>query len=138
MSADNGIYILNLKNQSRVIHAQAIDNLWWSFVNFDSNAEDFVSTRIVEYFGGSIKFEKRKDAESFAFKLAKDYTILEYGISNFDIDKTWNDIVKDAKELATLEIQAIKNRPIKEWQNKSDWYTNSIELLQSILEMEGD
>jgi len=30
MSSDNGIYILNMKDQSGVIHTQNIENLWCS------------------------------------------------------------------------------------------------------------
>lgn len=30
MSADNGVYILQLKDQIRVVYTQAIDNLWWT------------------------------------------------------------------------------------------------------------
>ena len=35
MSADNGIYIMHFIDQSRVIHAQNIEELNWSFLKFD-------------------------------------------------------------------------------------------------------
>ena len=132
MSSDNGIYILNLKDQSRVIHAQAIDNLWWSFVTFDSNSDTFVPTRLVEYFGGATPRTKSATKRK-AFAMADDYPILEYGISVFDIDKTWEELVYEAKELAELEIKAIKARPIEEWKNKSSWYADEIGKLHDIL-----
>lgn len=40
MSADNGIYILKLKDQYRVIEAQAIGNLYWSFSTFSNKGEN--------------------------------------------------------------------------------------------------
>jgi hypothetical protein len=134
MSSDNGIYVLNLKDQSRVIHAQAIDNLWWSFISFDSDSETLVPTRLIQYFGGA-PLQTKSAAKRKAFAMADDYPMLEYGISSFDVDETWNELVAKAKELAILEIMSIKNRPDEEWKRKSSWYADEIKSLQDILEM---
>jgi len=114
MSADNGIYILKLKDQYRVIHAQAIDNLWWSHVSMTLE-NDFVPTRIVEYYGGAKPLSTEQEATSLALKIYDEIMeddfcpIIEYGISKFEIDKTWNEIVEDAKEFALEEIKSVCN-----------------------------
>jgi hypothetical protein len=139
MSADDGIYIMNFKDQSRVIYAGAIDNLWWSFITFSSDSDGFVPTRVVEYYGSAPALSKKK-AQTEAFKLEKKILseddfggALEYGICDFYIDKTWDEVVKDAKEFAIKEIKSIK------WQGKLEprkdtWYSEEIEKLYNILE----
>lgn len=109
MSADNGIYILKTKDhQYRVIHAQAIDKLYYSFINF-GNSEDLVSTRIVEYYGKSEYTCNIDMARNIAFNMARK-THVEYGVNEIIVDKTWKQIVKEAKELALLEIEFIKKK----------------------------
>lgn len=113
MSADNGIYILKMKDQSRVIHAQAIENLFWSLETF-GQTENLISTRILLYYNNakSMTFE---EAMLKAFEMEKeilndDYCpILEYGISTFTIDKTWNEIVEDAKTVFEREKISVAN-----------------------------
>ena len=39
MSADNGIYVAQFPDGYRVIHAQAIDNLWWNDESGDPGLE---------------------------------------------------------------------------------------------------
>lgn len=56
MSADNGIYILKTKDQYRVAHLCAIDNVTWSVINGDWNTDmnkrgKLVPTRVVEMWG---------------------------------------------------------------------------------------
>ena len=108
MSADNGIYILKTKDQYRVIHAMAIDNLWYSHINENNNI--LVPTRILEYFGKS-KYTRNFDVVSkIAFAMENRIRPLEYGIRTISIDKTWDEIVQEAKEYARLEIDAIRSR----------------------------
>lgn len=108
MSADNGIYILKTKdNQYRVIHSQTIESLYWSFLDLENN-DKLIPTRIIERYGKS-KYTYNKDlARDIAFNIARKTPNLEYGINEIVVDKTWKQIVKDAKELAPLEIKAIK------------------------------
>lgn len=83
MSADNGIYILvTMKKDShdceyRVAHAQAIDNL-------DYGTEEDKQNSMVQYFGKS-KVYNESDAILFAHDLAKNYSVLEYGVSTIDL-----------------------------------------------------
>ncbi len=128
MSADNGIYILKTKDQYRVIHAQAIENLYWSFIT-ENEVHIIVPTRIIEYFGKS-KYTSNYDlVKTIAFSMAKKIPVLEYGIKEIEVDQTWNQIVKEAKELALLEIKAIKEmNPNGTW----DW---DIKRLEEILAM---
>jgi hypothetical protein len=113
MSADNGIYILATKDQYRVIHAMAIDNLTFSFI--DENNRELLPTRLVEYFGKSKYTRDLSKARDIAFKMEKKQYICEYGVNTISIDKTWNQIVNEAKELAPKEIEAIKNYDCGKW-----------------------
>jgi hypothetical protein len=109
MSADNGIYILKTKdNQYRVIHAQAIENLYFSFL--DSENKALVPTRIVEYFGDCKFTWKFEIASKVAFSMEQSTPICEYGIKTIHVDKTWKEIIKEAKELAVLEMEEVMKR----------------------------
>lgn len=127
MSADNGIYILACKDQYRVIHAMAIDNLYWSFLKHNNNTE-LVPTRIVEYFGKSKYTRDINKAREIAFNMEKKHPILEYGIRTINVNKTWKQIVREAKELAPKEIEDIKNNFHKDGR----WNSN-IEQLKEIM-----
>ena len=108
MSADNGIYILKTKDgQYRVIHTQAIDNLWWSHIKGELNNQP-VSTRIVEYFGEVNPFYNLEKARDIAFNMVKRYVPLEHGVNEIEIDKTWYDILEEAKSLAKKEIEYLQ------------------------------
>jgi hypothetical protein len=101
MSADNGIYILEMKDQARVIHAQAIENLWWSDATNQMEGE-MVSSSIIEHYGGvppmTLEEAKLKSFELYEEALKDDFCpVVEYGIRIFYINKTWDEIVEEAK-----------------------------------------
>lgn len=127
MSADNGVYILETRDQYRVIYAHAIENLWYSHIN--SYNQELVPTRIVEYYS-HCKYTRDKD---LAFRIAKlieksnSYT--EYGIKTFSTYKTWNQIVKEAKALASLEIEVIKKK------NNNGKWDYDLSKLEEIINM---
>ena len=125
MSADNGIYILECKDQYRVIHAQAIENLYYSFI--DEHNRELVPTRIVEMYGDSRYTRDINMARNIAFSMEKRHSILEYGISSIKVDKTWYQIVQEAKQLAPLEIEAINNA------KKDDRWDWNIKRLEKII-----
>lgn len=128
LSADNGIYILKTKdNQYRVIYASAIENLYWNPLDPNSYNK-LIPTRIIELYG-KLKYTYDKNlARDIAFNMAKN-TYLEYGISEIVVDKTWSQIIKEAKEIAPLEI--------KYFRRKNDKYNNKwdIERLEEIINM---
>ena len=106
MSADNTICVFNFKDQSRVVHAQAIENLWWDYKTF-SEKENFVPTRVFEYCNGGRSFSNSQLASDYAFQMLESLPVVEYGVQRFDIDKTWQELVFDAKEHAKVEIESI-------------------------------
>lgn len=108
MSADNGVYILKTKDQYRVTDAHAIENLYWSFIDFDMK-DEYVPTRLVEYFGHTRYTRDFEKAMKVANAIARSLPILEYGIQILPVNKTWKQIVKEAKELAVQELEVLKN-----------------------------
>jgi hypothetical protein len=127
MSADNGIYILKTKDQYRVIEAQAIENLWWSFIKWDFD-KGMVPTRIVEYYGGTRYTRNQETAYRVADAMANKCYILEYGIRTFSINKTWKQIIAEAKKLAPLEIEAIKKKNDGRWDYDLKWLEKIIAM----------
>lgn len=128
MSADNGIYILKTKDSYRVIHAQAIENLFYTYLNNGSWKDDVVPTRAIEYYGDCRYTRDELVALKIANSMAKSETILEYGIKTITTNKSWRQIVKEAKELAVKEIECLKNK------NK-DHYEYDINCLERILKL---
>lgn len=112
MSANNGIYILELKDQARVIHTNNIENIYYCYCNFDDYKE--VPTRIVELFCKCESYNLR-DARDLAFKMEEEiskskFPNIECGINTIRIPKTWDEILLDAKRLVKLEIDILKLR----------------------------
>lgn len=126
MSADNGIYILKMTDQCRVICTKAIDNLFWSYVT-NSVDDKIVSTRIIEYFCNAkpLSFnDAQKQAfiyEEIVFNSPMPY--LEYGIQVIRKNCSWNEIVEEAANIAELELKNIK---------KSD-YTDRTQYLEKLI-----
>lgn len=94
MSADNGIYILCLKDQFRVIHTQGIDNLYW-------DDEKLIQTnnpqpkQVVDYYKDAFIFSTETAATAFASSMLRALTICEHGVSTIELKQhTWNDLVK--------------------------------------------
>jgi len=79
MSADNGIYIAEFPDGFRVIHAQAIENLYF----YEEGSKEWHDT-IDGYFKESkvLKTEKeaRKTAQEMNKKITDEYLFTEYGI----------------------------------------------------------
>ena len=113
MSADNGIYILRTKDQYRVAHLQAIDNVSWSIIDGDwqnkkSTRGKCVPTRVVEMWGNCKFTRDEGKALSLAHKWANSLPICEYGVNVITYNKTWKQILKDARAYAKKEIEVIK------------------------------
>lgn len=132
MSADNGIYILKTKDQYRVIHAQAIENIYWEHGNRDAyyynkRHERYVPTRVVEYWGNCKYTRSGKVAQQIAETMLKEIGFVEYGIHTFTYNKTWKHIVEDARKMAKVEIRYLSRYCCDEYE---------IKKLQNILNME--
>lgn len=75
MSADNGIYIHKFRKGYKVVHTQAIDNIYWK------RGRNRYNYKILkEVFKGSPVFKTRGRAFNYAVKLSKDICYIEYGI----------------------------------------------------------
>lgn len=123
MSADNGVYILETRDQYRVVHAQAFyDNLYYTFDEEYQrrNRNIPVPTRILEYYGNTRYTRDSDTALRVANAIANRTPCLEYGIQTLYINKTWKQIVAEAKALAPKEIAQLKeqNKPRQEWKVK--------------------
>lgn len=135
MSADNGIYILKTKDQYRIIHAQAIENVYWEHDNhyaYYSNCRTnmLVPSRVVEFWGSS-KYTKDeaialKVANAMLKNIERNCGICEYGIRTFTYNKTWKHILEDAKEKAKIELDYLKNNGGRDY---------SIQKLENILKL---
>jgi len=85
MSADNGIYIAHFPDGVRVIHAQAIENL-----DYYHAGSDEYNKEIESYFKSAKLFTDEDEAVKFAFQYAKEFDVLEYGVSDLgELPKTW-------------------------------------------------
>lgn len=85
MSSDNGIYILKSKDGYRVVHTQAIENIyWWNVENPDTRKWKKKSKinpiELKEYFGESKVFKTENEVLKEAIQLQKKYEMVEYGI----------------------------------------------------------
>ena len=134
MSADNGIYILEMKDQVRVIHTQCIENLWWSTLA-NRQITNFVPTQLVLYFGGvepmTLTEAHNKAREIYNEIMEDDFCpIVEYGIVDLKINKTWKQIVHGAKLLAPKEIKYLMLG------DDANLWEYEIKELQDIIDME--
>ena len=121
MSADNGIYILKTKDQYRVAHLQAIDNLSFSIIdgnwqNRKGTRGKWVPTRVVERWGKCKYTRDENVAYRIAHRWANSIPVCEYGVNVITYNKTWKHIVEDAKEYAKKEVEYLKlNKPHGYW-----------------------
>lgn len=106
----SAIYILKTKcNQYRVIHAQTIDDLYWSWLP-DADFSDLVPTRVVEYFGKCPYTRDANKANRIAIGLAQQQKVSTHDIRMVIIDRTWQGILQEAKKLARQEIDMLRQR----------------------------
>jgi hypothetical protein len=111
VSIDNGIYILKTKdNQHRVIHTQAIENIYWSYID-ECYKDKPVSTRIVEYFGDARYTYNQDIARDIAFGIARKNET-EFGIREIIVNKTWNQIMNEAKQIGLLELEVLRSKEV--------------------------
>lgn len=131
MSADNGIYILKTKDQYRVAHLKAIDNVYWSVIdgNWDTREKArgrYVPTRVLEMWGPCKYTRSKEVAFRIARRMAGRLQTCEYGIRVMVYNKTWKHIVEDAEEYAKKEMEYLHKN------EKSGLWMWKLETLQEI------
>ena len=109
MSADNGIYILKTPKDNnegfeyRVIHAQAIENIYWD----DVNGYDYENPNpviLMDYFGNAPVLTE-KEATQLVFKMEKEVLeddfcpVLEYGINTITFPKPFSWYQEEAEKV---------------------------------------
>jgi hypothetical protein len=124
MSADNGVYIMKFKDQYRVLHMQAVDNLEYSYCINDG--VDYVPTRLVEYYGDTKYTYDYQTALRVASAILRKLPVCEYGIQILNYPYTWKQTVEKAKEYVLKEIEAIEHR-------NCSWELKEIPKLKSLL-----
>lgn len=116
MSADNGVYILKTKDQYRVAHFQNAEYMNHSAITGEYGNE-IIPTRIIELWGDS-KFTKKENvALHVAHRWAESLKICEYGVNIVRVNKTWNELMKDAVPYAKREMEAIRNHGDEKYWN---------------------
>lgn len=108
MSADNTILILRLKDEFRVGHFHAVENIYWSWEG--QTHSNPVSVRVFEFFHNSPKTNTQQEALKVAQDLYDDIGYVEYGIQSITIDKTFLEIVNEAKEDIQKEIYILSQK----------------------------
>ena len=133
MSADNGIYVLKLKDQYRVIHAAAIDNLWWDFTKMSGSSDSLVPTRLVEYFEESKKLFTKDDVDKEIERLSELVEWTEYGVCHMDCSPmvTWDALVSLAYEHAKTEI-VVLNGLDEKWEDDLERLENFVREYENI------
>jgi hypothetical protein len=80
MSADDGIYVLQTYGpEYRIIHAQAIDNIYSEYI-VESHTWTPDVDAIVNHFGKSKVYKTLDEAWDFALQMEEDVGYCEYGL----------------------------------------------------------
>lgn len=110
MSADNGVYILKTSkdHQYRVVHAGAIDNIYYDELN-KCDSENMCPLSLLQYFG-ECKFTYSKDmALRIANGILRGLSVCEYGIQFIESNMSWEYICEDGTLAARKYIKRYGN-----------------------------
>ena len=104
MSADNGIYILEAKDGYRVIHAQAIENLWWWKEDDDFRPEINPAVLYDYFHEAEVLTDKlaalAKAEAMYSTIMNSDFPMVEYGIGFIPGWDNTKDFPVSGKDLA--------------------------------------
>ena len=89
MSADNSILVANFKNQYRVIHTGAADNLTYDCDSYDG---EYNYDEVYRVFKNAKRFYGEDAAYDYAHELEEHFGYIEYGISQLDFDCAWEEV----------------------------------------------
>ncbi len=84
-----------MKDQFRVVHMQAPENVCWSHITGERN--EILCSRLFEYFNHSKVFRDEVEALGCAKSQEKNIGYVEYGIAHLKIDKTWKEVLATAR-----------------------------------------
>lgn len=108
MSADNCVAILKTPAgqgfEYRVIHAQAIENIYWDENSANNNNSEGNPTQVISYFGKCNVLTSEDNAVRLAEGIAKEILaddfcpILEYGIVRIDLPHPFSHYVEKNKQ----------------------------------------
>lgn len=125
MSADNGVYILRTNNQYRVVRTQGIDDLFYNVISGGLPDGKMDPVAIVARFGSS-QFTADRNMAYYIARQELSKGVCEYGIRELISDKSWKQIMKEAKENAKREIEYLRE------QNQSHKWDYQIAIRESI------
>ena len=127
MSADNGVYILQCRDQFRVALIYGSDTLRWDHIKREF--ADLKSVRLYEAFSASKEWRVEQEALWDARRILKKLDSCEYGIQYILVDKSWDVIEAEALEQAWEELEYIGTTE----HNNGSW-NDAIETLKKVLD----
>lgn len=108
MSANNTIVILSMKNEWRVAHVLNTDNFYCTYTGKELDTP--LPQRIFERFQKCQPLSSKEEAFDEARKLYNKLQIVEYGIQELEINKTWSAILKNARKEIPQEKMEVLSR----------------------------
>ena len=127
MSADNGVYILQCRDQFRVALIYGSDTLRWDHIKREF--ADLKSVRLYEAFNNRKEWRVEQEALWDARRILKKYASCEYGIQYILVDKSWEIIEEEALEQAWEELEYLGTAE----HNDGRW-NDAIETLKNVLD----
>lgn len=111
MSADNTILVLELSNNEyRVKHVQNAEELYFYWNEHTDFSLVPVSIRVFEFFHNSGSISTLQEATNFAYDLYQKYEYIEYGVKFIKLNKTWLEILVEAKNEAVKEMFFLRGK----------------------------
>lgn len=127
MSADNGVYILQCRDQFRVALIYGSDTLRWDHIKREFG--DLKSVRLYEAFHESKEWRVEQEALWDARRILKKYEYCEYGIQYVQVGKSWDEIESETLQEAWEELEYLSTPE----HNDGRW-DDAIESLNKVIE----
>lgn len=101
---NGGIYILRLKGEYRITYIPNVENLNWSFLSLTVE-KHFIPTRIYEWYTNCNVCVGYKNAIKTAIDIKRR---CKSKIFIIQVNKTWNEIMEEARFLAEKELEVLR------------------------------
>jgi hypothetical protein len=128
MSADNGVYILEMIDECRVTEGQAIDNVYYWFDQRVASRPN--PYQVIRYFESAPSFKDKAAAQKHARNVEAQLSVCEYGISTIPVNCTWKELVRQAVQILPNEIVHLKKAEISE-----DYKKTTVKELEEFLKL---